>query len=819
MSDIEQDPNVGMVINGYKLQPGSKSGKIGSVYKAVRTENDFFACKIIEMSKLQPGWQLELEKVHKLKNVDNVIEYKGHGSEINKDNKPVIYIFWNFIEGLNLKEYAKRKEFDLPFVYELANVILNVLYACKHENIVHGDLHEGNILISNPDPRRIDQKRTIWVADFGFGGSHNAKQPKDDIKQLHSIILNLLTQINPAELTPEQKILHEKIQVFFNKRLLEQDPTQQRYVGKLDSLIKDFQRLANEAEREAARAKRGEIITEPGDYLVAEALGHRAEEWKNLFVPEFLAAKDLLSRNITVLTGARGCGKTMTFRRLTTYMDAVIGEQSGVVGSDQFIGFYLNSRSLIEAFPYIPNRMSIGLASQITHFFHLSWFAEICRTFSVMDKVDAKNGYSWLEEFVINLFPTRYEPLPVGANVLAHIRAFVEHEKERTRTADFGKDNASNKWPLARRDFLDILTVLTKQNLAWAEEKPFYFFLDDYTIPTVPRSMQAILNPIIFKRRDNIFFKISTESSISFERITDRNKPLELHQDFELIDLASESLHQDAEDKRQLLESIFTRRIERDDFLKGKSLTLGSVLGKMAYSNNELAKLMRDEGKKRRLYSGVEAFVGMWSSDIRIMIQMFVDMLRESQNALAKGAVSIPESIQDKVYRNAGGEFLDFAENVPNPSFLEKQVSTRQHKSFGSHLKDIVEAFINVSRYELTTGKLVSNEGRQSPKQAFRLEILDHFELEPESKDFYEGLIRWHIFLQDRRGKSVRGMLTPRLFLNRVLLPYAQLTFSTHDHLHVNSKELNFLFKEPQKFLEYWKKKKNQDDKQGKIQY
>ena len=43
----------------------------------------------------------------------------------------------------------------------------------------------------------------------------------------------------------------------------------------------------------------------PGDYLYAEALGYRADEWRILFVPEILGSRDLLSKNITILTGAR----------------------------------------------------------------------------------------------------------------------------------------------------------------------------------------------------------------------------------------------------------------------------------------------------------------------------------------------------------------------------------------------------------------------------------------------------------------------------------------------------------------------------------
>jgi hypothetical protein len=202
----------------------------------------------------------------------------------------------------------------------------------------------------------------------------------------------------------------------------------------------------------------------------------------------------------------------------------------------------------------------------------------------------------------------------------------------------------------------------------------------------------------------------------------------------------------------------------------------------MEVSNNALARQMRKltgKGNRTRIhYHGAEAFIGMWSSDIRILIQMFADMLREANGSIRNGATLIGKEIQDKCYRTTGGEFLAFAESVNDPSLEEHGSSptkTRQH--YGKHLHDIAEAFVNTSRYELTKGPLVNNQGRRNPKQAFRIEIIDKFEQPDSALQYYYGLVRWHMFFQDWRGKSVRGMITPRLFLNRILIPVSKLTF------------------------------------------
>lgn len=802
------DQFLGLEVNRYKITKYINKGKIGRVYKAVREDiGNTLACKIIPLFKLKEGWQRELEKVVLLSGIEGVVQYRMHDTALDRSNMPFVWVLWEYIDGCNLNQYLKSEFFrlNLAFIEQLMEAILKVLLACSQTGIQHGDLHEGNILIQKPDPRQRGNPSLIKISDFGYGGSHNDKEPKDDFRQLYSIISNLLKKLTPSELNPRDKALYPKLRNFLDKRIMEVDPTQKGHRGDVLKLLDDFDEIRKEAEHDAATPA-GHGFKRPGDYLAAEHLGYQADEWKNLFVPEFLAAEELLSKNITILTGARGCGKTMVFRRLTAYMDKVIGELSGVKGADQFVGFYLNCRNLAEAFPWLPLRLKQKQKKQVMHFFHLAWTGEVFKTLAIF-KEDYPQSFEWLDEFIARLFGDLYQSMPKGTDILSHVSAFIEVEKEECR-----KGNRT-EWPLARIDFIKILQQKLERNVNWIGEKPLFFFLDDYTTPNIPRQVQRILNPIIFSRSSKYFFKISSESTNSFEKSGIRGKPLELHNDFQLIDLATESLHQGPASKEILLSKIFKPRIQRHEPFQEKGLTLADVLGKMPYSNNELAKKMRRQ--ETVVYHGKEAFVGMWSSDIRIMIQMFTYMLREAGNSLTQGNFKIKKEIQDKVYKTMGGEFLELMENVVVQRFLEKDTkfSKKQNKSdiqkkHGTHLKDIVEAFVKISRYELTEGALISNQGRLNPKQAFRLEIVDKFEITDEVKPILDSLIRWHIFLQDWRGKSIRGMITPRLYLNRILLPFCKLTFSMHDNIHLSNKEFIWLLSKPTKFYEYWKDKR-----------
>ena len=815
---LEQDPVIGVEPTpGYCLTAKVGEGRIGTVYRAERSDpRDVLACKVIPEGKLKPGWEREIQKLTRLRGVPNVVPYHSHGTALDRNHRPFTYVLFDYIDGTNLRQYVEAcpSPLDLAFVEGMAKTLLSVFHACHTEDIRHGDLHEGNILISNPDRRLPGSPRTVWITDFGYGGSHNELEPKDDYRQCVAIIVTLLDKIDYAELNARDRAMHTKFREFLRKQVLEVDPTQGLYVANPELLLQELAKLGPAAERESASGVVANNIKDPGDYLWAEALGYRADEWRNLFVPEFLAAQELLSRNITVLTGARGCGKTMAFRRLTLYMDKVIGEPSGVRGADQFTGFYLNCRDLAEVFPWVPPRLTVAMQQQLIHYFHLAWLAEICKTLSVCDP-DRRMSLDWIDEFFSEIFPGRYQPLPRGMDALTHARAFLEAEKERCRLQDLGKGKGLDHWPVARLDFLDVLQLQLESHVPWVSERPIYLFLDDYTVPIVPSQVQRVLNPIIFKRRSKLFFKVSTEAPNSFEREGLREKPLEVYQDFELIDLATESLHQHERVKTRLLEKIFCPRIDRHPAFHGKGFSLQDILGTLSLSNNKLARRMRgldhDSGAPRRVtYHGIEAFVGMWASDIRTMIQMFVDILREANGALDESHLPIADAIQDKSCRSKGGEFLVFTESIRDAAAGRRvgRAPDRRER-LGEHLRNIAEAFIRISRYELTKAPEISNEGRLNPRQAFRLEITDKFELPDDLLRYYHALVRWHIFLQDWRGKSVRGMITPRLYLNRVLIPYANLTFSSHDNIPFTNEQFALLLRDPQRCVADWEQNRS----------
>jgi len=505
---------IGEVIENFRLTKILGHGQIGYVFLAINIDipQALRACKIIKGGELKGGWEREIEKVKLLAGVSEIVDIISWGNKRNRANEPFTYINYQYVDSINLREYLKSNPHPpLMVIQALGETLLRAKHACDAIGVKHGDLHEGNILICKPDPRFADNKTRIVVTDFGYGGSHNALVPKEDTLQISSMMGRLLKSTKTDDLEATERAIREKLIGFFGKELT--DSYQMNSAGRSAGVLNGITRSTNlwdlfgqrirEAKVEAANAGKGRIETNVDDYLNAEALGHRQEEWQNLFVPEILGAGAFTSRNITVITGARGCGKTMAFRRLTLFLDELIGSPSGVRGADGVLGFYLNCRDIVEAFPYIPPRLTEGNKRQIIHFFHLCWLQEIFRAFSQRELRES-TVYEWLYDWLEVLFTGGFKrPTLAGVDPLTFLSSFIGNEKERCRTAPYRK---LARWELDRIDFLDQFYLAASKNIPWIQERAFFFFLDDYTIPLLSDQLQSTLNPIIFKRRRESIF-------------------------------------------------------------------------------------------------------------------------------------------------------------------------------------------------------------------------------------------------------------------------------------------------------------------------
>lgn len=811
---------IGQQIGDYRITEYVGGGCNGFVFKAEYPRlSETRAIKFIPIQKIKknPDWEQEIIKVNRLSGNGGVVRYHNH-NEIVLNSEKYLYVEWEFVSGTSLKSLIEHRELTIQTLYEVVRQSLSVFYSCQKLNMQHADFHAGNIIIQDPDPLDIDgNTQRVRITDFGYGTFSITAQtpPMDDYDGLAKIIKEGLDSINYHNLlSRSERRIFQVLKYEFPKYIHETNPLEGDYVRQPKEMRDQLHRLINYLpENEYLRKN-------IGDFLAAEFIGNQYDEWKALFVPKFLAIDDLLDRNICVLTGLRGCGKTTIFKRLSYDLQSRLG-YAGIKGEDGFIGFYFNARSLAEAFPWLPKNRAEVARKQIINFFNAKWCIEVLRWLRSC-LFNQPPCTMWLYDFFKVYLP---DILYTGSDNSGIINCIIEGcQSELLRAKLDSAYSADKYWPFCSYDFLNNLIDEINKHHSLAEKKSIFFFLDDYSLPMVNETMQQILNPIIFRRAGNVFFKVSTESSESIMKTGLQGKVLEDGADYKLIDLGSVLFRADDTGLMQdIIISIFEKRISRTTIFSGTKLSLQTILGNANYSNNELAAAIRSNGDNV-LYYGIETFCSLWSSDIRELIKALSDMITSVGEEYLLNAKKnnfcniplIPATVQHNVLKQAGGRFLQLLTVATNPQVKNPII---RETSYGDHLIEIVSAFIEIAAHDLKY-KNTKNQDTHPAKQARRIELkVVGGDWKGEAEAYYRGLIRYGIFIKDVRAKSVNSSPAQRLYLRGLLIPHAKLTFSKRDSIMMDWDSFNEFLINPHEFAKQYISSSSQLEGQIELEF
>ena len=835
----------GQEVGAYVLDAYIGCGKIGHVYKAHRKDIPEIVQAVKIVHQLKEGWETEIKKVGGLRNVPNVVQFHDLGTAMVRPSGrsaiTVQYTVWDYIEpGRSLKSILKEPS-SVPASFLLATVetILRVLHACQSRGVPrHGDLHPGNILIGQEDGTVLDVNNRpaapVFVSDFGYGATGGRPSPKDDFEGLASIVNAVIQKIDWAQANSGDRQLVMGMKEILRKTLSE--PMQSERAKPKDILQALSHLKLRAGTPKDARAPQDVQANQAftgfsvGAYQVSEMLGDNWLLWKSLFVPGLPARTQILEHDITsVITGPRGCGKTMLFRRLS---ERLIIECGPIVETDPkpsaFVGLYVNANDISDAFSRFPENPDQALVSRLYCFTHLCILSDLLAVESAHSRMRRSKTTSDLLDLLTRWFGRPHEALPIigEENQLERFRAVLEQVKNSFLVgpeltsfpgrADFGH----HAW--LKRSIPEL-----RRGCMWMGQRVVLLFVDDYTTPRLPENMQRVLNRMFFQRSAEFVFKIATEAATTFLPEDSTGKALQVGDDYRLVDLGEEALFMNDDERIVFLTDVFTRRLASDQRVHSDGRTLAGLLGSLGKSKTAFARLLRlkepadivkagalrGATKRKALYFGHDVFCSLWSGDTRILIQLMQDLV-EAAAANGKPIKRIGEEDQDRAFRNGGSHWLDMqTRNQPSdPKKVRRLLEEKPHSlaggTYGTHLKAIVEAFKDAARFELLGPMYLMEENgrtREVPKMAFRIEITDEFRLDELATEIYRDLVRYGIFMRDARGKSVRGAMVPRLYLRRLLLPYCVLALSKRDSVSMSCEWFSRLLLQPDKFTESWR--------------
>jgi len=653
-------------------------------------------------------------------------------------------------------------------------------------------LHAGNVLVADRSSYALlGEQYEFRITDFGVTSATSEPHLKDDFFQMALMLRELLQTVDYQSASQKDKftfnILNDH---FLAKHLVEKDTT-------LDPLARQprrlFERLKEiDAEFDSAQAGGAAQLLTPFDYPSCEQIGEAHSILKALYSDLFLGLRDIESRDNLVLTGPRGCGKSTVFKSLSLRHRISVGEASGE--QVQYIGIYYRCDDLYFAFPRYrrPNRAE-ALDLPI-HFVTCTLLGEVLNVIETWARANYLDEFSREEPRVAQKIWRTIGLKPPEEPGINNFRAIVTRlQKERLRAAEKQRFANDPKQTFGRYFGADVLVKACQavnESLSFLRERPFYFFIDDYSSPKITKELQENLNRLFMQRTWACFFKLSTESPVSFWRSDVDGKIYVERREFTLLNLGVIYLHAELEEKLAFIEDVFKRRLSAPPSYPVSDLNT-LVGANPSYINNEEARAIRDDRKTE--FWGKETLSRLCSGDIHYLIGLVGGMVIAAGGtggiAREETVPRVPASTQNMVIREAAGSFLKNLRGIPK---------------HGTQLVAVVTAFGNVAHSYLKF-RDSKNEEAHPPHQATRIEPYEPLALSDEAEKIYDELLRYSVFIEDVRGKSRRGKVVPRLYLRRFLVPHFNLTFSTRDSVEINPSDFEEFLLRPAQFEDHFR--------------
>ena len=548
----------------------------------------------------------------------------------------------DFIEGTPLSKYLTRKsELTAASIAQIAVDLFSLLAELENKRRFHNDLHDKNILIQSlpSDQRRaqaIDPTIRAVAVDLGSITDGSRSNDLHQTGDLHQVVTHLLSLAESLLARPQrisdieyrlatglQEIAHMLAPSPLNQRV----PEYERYI----QMIWDSFSFASSPWKE-----RPDSLRRFDDSYNAQTMHH----W---FVPKLLVdPEDEWHRDVTVagpqvITGMRGCGKTMLLRSLQFHSRASAASQ-GLLGSgapldalarDRYVGLYVSCTRLLDC---------LGSPDEELHHpyarLYLAYAREALRALRHLTEMEAQGT-----------------PAIIRAAHRRIAKAVAAYVSDADRLLDAESDLALERGiqdmliSLDRGEARHSLTAhatvafpyladaICAGTPIWTSARVFFLLDDVSTRHLHPRNIHDLISTLLFSN-DRCAFKMTTEAQTLELSLKSPGliEPAREGRDYDTLDLGHlvyERLR-DRVEGRTFLSRILQQRA--DAYLRHPVQSPAELLGDTNLESiaSAIASSSETAASRKHVYHGLGALAALCVGDIGDVVSIYELMLRKA---------------------------------------------------------------------------------------------------------------------------------------------------------------------------------------------
>lgn len=705
-------------------------------------------------------------------------------------NKKCYCFVMEWVEGHTLKNIIlhKPETFFPDKVKEYLQQIIDAVLALKNNNLKHDDLHIGNIMIC--EEGSIKKREYIKIVDAGslkdIGEKSNYLRKREDF---YNFVVAMSAMRDAIFGCRSNYKANERFIKELDKLITKlNDDDELRVLGEhMDSLHGFYDAIYIEIENLPTDnfESTNTTLVSPFDALSVEYFSND-KLILDLFVHYDKFYKHLINgTNPVIMSGPRGCGKSMAFRYVAASTHLSCLNEGGL--NDDFknipyFGIYISCSKLQ---PYV-SWISEDKYRENTEYYQQS----LVTLFSLHLTIELLKV---LNKVVIHDESIKYYQTSISKIKQLSERVFTEIKQGLITPTDYSQNlskiskisslqnilininGISSNYLLQEKklpiilgeSYLNIIGELTYEALN--ESRKIVYLLDDYTFTRIPEIVQKSLNRIIWQRNNYQHFNISAEKN-SYSSTDYQGTDYINSREYDVVDMANLVLGRGAKHEKESINFVKKMVNNRLKASKWKH-NIETLLGNSEYKNHSTLakKLHHHKGGTLLCYFGIEIIALLWSGDIALILQI-LSKITEDCNSTTK---TIPKEKQHTIIKEISSLHSNYINN---------------YYYLGKEMQKVASAFGAYAHTQL------KNDCKMIPRLEFSLNPGEIFldSLKEESDDAYniaKELIKKTIFIKLDNGKAKEAFKdeTIRWQFKKIYYPSYNMALGKDTYLDIRS--------------------------------